>query len=69
MCHVRLFDTPSRRGQGQSQGQGQDQERRRGAALQLKLALTLTLALAAGGVKKPDTTHRGFENRTFGPPE
>ena len=59
MCHVRLFDTPSRQGQGQ----GQDQERRRGAALQLKLALTLTLALVAGDVKKPDMTHRGFENR------
>ena len=45
--------------------QGQDQGRRRSAALQLKLALTLTLALAAGGVQKPDMTHRGFENRTF----
>ena len=67
MCHVRLFDTPSRQGQGQ--GQGQDQERRRGAALQLKLALTLTLALAVGGVKEPDMAHRGFEKRTFGPPE
>ncbi len=43
--------------------------RRRGAAQQLKLALTLTLALAAGGVKKPDMTHRGFEKRTFGSPE
>ncbi len=53
--------TPSRQGQGQ--GQDQDQERRRGAAQQLKLALTLDLA--AGGVTKPDMTHRGFENRTF----
>ena len=39
--------------------------RRRGAALQLKLALTLTLAPAAGGAKKPDMTHQGFENRVF----
>ena len=37
----------------------------RAAAPHLVLALILTLALAAGGVKKPDMTHRGFEKRSY----